>query len=300
MNMSWNEALSEYGIDFDVAKRPLFTQVANDQPPQLVDNLYSIVRQDTMEPLSGVAVNGRYEVIQNRDFADIGNRICAESGAEFVGGGTFKGGQIVWLQAKMPDAIRIRDTNDVINKMLTFITGHGGSHCFMAMPETLRVFCDNQMSAFCRSARDNGIKIRHTASANARLREADETLLEVMNAYRAFEVKCNWLADQRFTDAQMELVLRKVFGVKDETPIEDVATRTRNNMQTVRELFEGGRGIAQWRGTAWAGFNAFTEYSDHKRAYRKDTNAFEAKLLGTGASFKAKALRSIENVLQAA
>jgi len=299
MLMNWNEALSEYGIDFTVAKRPLFTQVANDTTPQLVDNLYSIVREDTWEPLSGVAVNGRYQTIQNSDLADIGNRICAESGAEFVGGGTFKGGQIVWLQAKMPDVIRIKDTNDVINKMITFITGHGGSHCFMAMPETTRVFCDNQMNAFGRSARDNGVKIRHTASAESRLAEADDTLLQVMNAYRAFEVKCNFLADQRFSDLQMEESLRKVFGVKSDTAMDDVPTRTRNNMQTVRELFEGGLGISQWRGTAWAGLQAFTEYSNHHRSLRGDTNPFESKLLGSGAAINFKALQAIESALAA-
>ena len=94
--------------------------------------------------------------------------------------------------------------------------------------------------------------------------------------------------------------MRKVFGVKENLPQEDIATRTKNNMETVRDLFQDGLGIAQWRGTAWAAFNAMTEYSDHHRALKGDTDLMESKILGSGAAFKHKALTSIESVIAAA
>lgn len=298
-NMTWNDALAEYGIDFQVTKRPLLMLPGGDHESVLVDNLYSVVRADTMQPLSGVAVNGRYTPIQTQSYADIGNRICGELGATFVNGGSFRDGKLVYLQAKLPSTIRINDTDDIIEKLVTFVTSHDGTTCFMLMAMALRLFCKNQMNALNREARD-GIKIRHTISAEECLDMADEKLLEILNAYRAFEVKCNFLADQAFNDAQMELALRKVFSVKDEETLADVYTRTKNNIIKVQENFQSGLGIsAENRGTAWAAYNAFTQYSDHQRSMRKGTDLFEAKLLGSGASFKHKALKTIEGVLAA-
>jgi phage/plasmid-like protein (TIGR03299 family) len=303
-NMGWNEALSEYGIDFSVEKVPVV--VGLDRPGQyytsnrygrLVPNLFSIVRSDTGLPLPGVGVNGSYQCIQTQTYADIGNRICGDLGAQFVKGGAWKGGKVVYLQAKLPGAIRVRGTDDLIDKYLTFVTSHDGSTAFMLMPTTLRIFCQNQMAALNRAARD-GIKIRHTRSAESRLEMADQKIMEILNAYNMFEEKVNHLASRRFNDIDMSLALFAAFGVKDDVQLADVPTRTRKNMELVRANFEAGAGIDESnRGTAWAAFNAFSEFSSHQRSLRKTTDKFESNILGSGALFTHKALRSIENVL---
>lgn len=298
-NMSWNDALQEFGIGFNVEKRPLVA-LMGDGESQLVDNLYGIVRTDTNAMFSGVGVNGRYECIQTQSYADIGDRVTAGLDAQFVNGGSFRGGALVYLQAKLPQSIRVRGTDDIIDKLLTFVTSHDGTTCFMLMPTALRIFCQNQMNALNRAARD-GIKIRHTRSADVRLADADRKIVEVMDAYRAFEVKVNHLADQRFTDLQMEAAIRTVFNVKDEVEsLGDLHTRTKNNIETVLENFTGGLGInADNRGTAWAAYNAFTQFSDHQRRVNKGTDTVESKLLGSGANFKHKALKAIDAVLAA-
>jgi phage/plasmid-like protein (TIGR03299 family) len=295
--MSWNEALTEYGIGFSVEKRPLVALMGSGET-QLVDNLYGICRTDTGTMFPGVGVNGRYECIQTQSYADIGNRVTAGLNAQFVNGGSFRGGALVYLQAKLPQSIRVRGTDDIIDKLLTFVTSHDGTTCFMLMPTALRIFCQNQMNALNRAARD-GIKIRHTRTAGERLEDADRKIMDVMDAYRVFEVKCNFLADNRFNDLQMEQAVRKVFNVGDE-PLTDLHTRTKNNIEKVLENFESGLGIdASNRGTAWAAYNAFTQFSDHQRKVNKGTDAFESKLLGSGANFKHKALVAVEQLLAA-
>jgi phage/plasmid-like protein (TIGR03299 family) len=297
-NMSWNEALAEYGIGFAVEKRPLVALMGEGES-QLVDNLYGICRTDTGTMFPGIGVNGRYECIQTQSYADIGNLVTSGLNAQFVNGGSFRGGALVYLQAKLPQSIRVRGTDDIIDKLLTFVTSHDGTTCFMLMPTALRIFCQNQMNALNRAARD-GIKIRHTRSAEKRLEDADRKILEVMDAYRTFELKVNFLADQRFNDLQMEQAVRSVFNVDDEEALADLHKRTKNNIEGVLENFEGGLGIdGSNRGTAWAAYNAFTQWSDHQRKTNKGTDAFEAKLLGSGASFKHKALNAIEGLLAA-
>jgi hypothetical protein len=198
MQMTWNQALQHFNIDYQVAKRPLSVLLGDGQS-KVVDNLFSIVRTDTNEPLTGVAVNGRYTCIQTNTYSDIGNKVCGELGADFVKGGTLLGGNGLYLQAKLPDCIRVKGTDDKIDKFLTFITSHDGSLAFMIMPTALRLFCSNQLAALMREFRD-GIKIRHTASSDERIKNADQAILEALNAYRALEIKVNTWADTRFTE----------------------------------------------------------------------------------------------------
>lgn len=297
-SMNWNDALNEFGIGFNVEKRPLVALMGEGQESQLVSNLYGICRTDTNLMFPGVGVNGRYETIQTQSYADIGNRVTAGLNAQFVSGGSFRDGALVYLQAKLPQSIRIRGTDDIIDKLLTFVTSHDGSTCFMLMPTALRIFCANQMNALNRTARD-GIKIRHTRNAGVRLDDADRKIMEVLDAYRTFEIKVNTLADQRFNDTQMEQALRQVFGIKEDEALTDSHTRTKNNIESVLEKFQSGMGIdTSNRGSAWAAFNAFSEHATH-RGLNKGTDRTEANLLGSSANLTHKALVAIDSVLAA-
>lgn len=298
LNMNTQQALDHYGINFDVVKAPMVAFV--DGKAQHVPNVNAMVRTDTNEVLSGVSVSNSYEIVQTRSYADIIERITGELNADFVKGGVFKGGRLTYLQCKLPDTIRVKGTNDVIEEYLTFVNSFDGSSRFMILPTLTRIFCNNQMNALRREARNNGLRFSHTRSVKHKIQQADKAILEAMNAYKAFSVKIDWLADTKFTNSQMDLVAQKMFNVKSDTKPEDVSTRTRNNVNKLCELFEDGIGLAQWRGTAWAAYNACTEFVDHDhRATRKNTDKFENKLIGSGAAFKQRALNVIESVIAA-
>ena len=295
MKTNWNEALTHYGLGYSVEKRPLYAMIGEGKN-QVIDNLYSIVRTDTNEPLPGVAVAGRYEILQTSQYADIGNRICNETKAEFVRGGQLMGGRGLFLQAKLPDSIRVKGTDDLIDKLLTFITSHDGSLCFMVLPTALRLFCANQMNALRYDMR-NALKIRHTRSAHERLKQADQIIMDSMNAYKQFQVKVDWLADQKFTDLQMNIATRKLFNVKDDVQDQDIHGRTLGNINKIKELFTEGNGQHVFRGTAWAAFNAVSEFADHERAVRKNTDRFEAGLIGSGTKIKQRGLDLIASMV---
>lgn len=295
--MNWQEALVQHNINFDMETMPL-GYIDDYGHHQNVKNVHGMRRADTREVLDGVSVSDRYRVIQTSSYADIGDSITRQTNATFTKGGTLKGGRLAFLQAKLPDCIRVKGTNDVIEKELTFINSFDGSTPFMILPLGFRIVCENQMAAINRSMRqNNGLRIRHTASSEERLKQADEAVLEALNAFRAFEVKINFLADQKFTDAMMDIASRRLFSVEKNTPVENIPTRTINNINQVRELFETGQGNTQWRGTAFGAYNAITEYSDHHRSLRATTDTFEAKTIGSGANMKDKGLVVIEDII---
>jgi phage/plasmid-like protein (TIGR03299 family) len=298
-SMSFTEALAHYRIDFDMETFPLGYLDQTGHFTKL-DGVNGMRRADTLKPLDGVSVGRRYNVIQTSSYADIGDRIVRGANAEFVKGGLMKGGNVAYLQAKFPDSIRVKGTNDAIDKYLTFVNSFDGSSPFYILPTLIRIFCTNQFAALSRDAKANGLKIRHTRSADERIQQADEALLELMDAYRTVEIKVNALADTKFSDKMMDAAVRKLFGVKPDLKDEDVATRTLNNMNKVRELFEAGVGLEGWRGTAWAAFNAVTEFADHHRSLRSSTDPFEANLIGSGALLKDKGLKVINQVISEA
>jgi len=305
--MNWNEALTHFGIDYQVNKQPVYSVV--DGETQEVPGVCCMVRGDTNEIMAGVSISDTYSVLQASHWADVGERITGKLNAEFVKGGTLKGGRVVYLQAKLPDSIRVKGTDDVIDKMLTFVNSYDGSSAFMILPSTLRIFCANQMNALRRDTRNGGVSIRHTRNADARLADADKSLLEVMNAYREYEEKVNWLTEQKFTDEMMTKALQKVFNIKAKAggTEADISTVTVRKMTKIRDLFESGQGIAPWKGSGWAAANAFSEWSDHHRSFHKSNGVVsleekrqESSLIGNGAAFKDRSLAAIEEVLMAA
>jgi phage/plasmid-like protein (TIGR03299 family) len=298
-NMNWTEALNHFGLSFDMETVPLgiLNQYGN---YERVPGILGMRRADTLEVLEGVSVGERYEVIQTASYADVGDRITGNIGAEFTKGGVLAGGKIAYLQAKLPDSIRVKGTDDVIDKTVTFLNSFDGSIPFTVLPLTWRIICANQMVAVMREAKRAGtLKIRHTRNAQERIKKADEVVLEVLNAYKTFSVKLDWLADQRFTDAQMDLLGRSLFNVDPKLPEVDIATRTVNNINKLKELFVEGQGQTQWRGTGYAALNALTEFTDHHRALRGTTDPFEANLIGSGALMKDKGLDLINQIILA-
>lgn len=295
-NMSWNEALENYGIDFNVKKVPLFSlDVAGNN--KLAPNVYGIQREDDHSLIDGVAVGKSYKVIQTSNYADIGERICNGMNAEFVNGGLTKDGKTAYLQAKLPDSIQAKGTDDVVDKYITFINGFGGNHAFRLLISGTRMFCQNQISFYKTQARQHGLSVRHTKNADLRLKQADKMVLAANNMFKTFQVKVDWLMDQKVTDFQMKLVARRMFGVEDDKPDADVATRTMNNISSIVNTFQNSADLKDCRGTGWAAHNAVSGWINHNRSLRQTTSRFESNLFGSGANLMAKGFSELDKVI---
>jgi phage/plasmid-like protein (TIGR03299 family) len=294
------EALSEFGLNWQVEPRPLFT-LGNDGQPLAVEGSSAIVRADNGLPLS--VVGSRYVPVQNAACADIMDGVLARAGGSYVKGGMFGLGKKVYVQAQLPDTVKVKGT-DESQKLLTFITSHDMTTQVLLGFTAVRIICMNTFMMAVQDAQRQ-VVIRHTRNAESRLETVQAILEGQLHYFRQLEVKANWLADQKFTDLQMDLAMRTVLGVRDGLQAQDIPTRTKNVMDIVRGNFEGGLGIdSSNRGSAWAAYNAFSEYTNHQRAVRNaDDRGGEASvrvesiLMGTGAAMNDRALLAIETLL---
>jgi len=299
---SFRDALAEFDLNWQVGLRPIFTANAAGELCQ-IPGYRSVNRLDKDIPLS--VVGGRYVPVQHDQLGDIVDGVVSGLGARYVNGGLFGDGERVFLQAEFPDTIRVKgSTDDLVKKYLTFLSSHDSSLPAVLGGTNTRIVCQNTfMMAFKDARRD--VRIRHTNNAQLRLEESKDVLKAMLEYHNAVELKVSQLANSKFSDAMMAEALRKVFDVDMKTPLSDVPKKTINNMETVAEYFESGLGIDSTnRGTGWAAYNAFTQYSNHDKVVKKEDenpmNRTESLLIGSGANFNLNALQVIESIAQLA
>ena len=176
------EALKFAGLDYPVEKRKLFTydnknHLANEEleikiPEIEVPDFYATIRTDT-ETVLGV-VGKDYEVIQNIDAFSFFDAIVGGDGIFYETAGALGKGERIFITAKLPDYIKVGN-DDLIEQYLFLTTSHDGSGSITAAFTPVRIVCNNTLNAaLCKKS--NAIKIRHTANAKERLKEAHKLM----------------------------------------------------------------------------------------------------------------------------
>jgi phage/plasmid-like protein (TIGR03299 family) len=179
-----SEAIQYAGLDYIVDKRPLFTldtlkhvnNADNDIiiPEIKVPNFYATVRADT-EQVLGVVGND-YEVVQNRDaFSFFDAIVGGGDGILYETAGALgNAGERVFITAKLPGYIKV-GRDDLIEKYLFLTTSHDGFGSITAAFTPVRVVCNNTLHAALNNM-TNCVKIRHTQSAQERLKQAHKVM----------------------------------------------------------------------------------------------------------------------------
>jgi len=292
------EAIVAAGLNWEVVKRPLYRDAINyvleEDRYEEVDGWFEVARE-TDNALLGV-VQGRYTVVQNSYKFRFIDNILGSGVASIHTAGSLKGGKIVWILAKLQGIARVKNTDDTIERYLLLSSAHDGSMPVMAQFTPVRVVCANTLNAAFHDC-TNIVKVRHTANADAQFKIAENTMKQALDFYEVFEQKINWLADQKFTDLQLDLAINRVMNDNKE----EQSTRIKNYSETIKILAEHGKGNAQWRGTAWGAYNAFTEFSDWERSVRHDKDNVENRVFsnwfGNSVALKQKALDAIVEML---
>lgn len=287
------EAIQAAGLDWEVRCGNI--TVAADEvlkKPVDIPDHYCTVRMDKKVPLG--IVGRLYTPIQNREAFSFFDAVVGEKKAIYQVAGALGAGETVWILAKLPEDIRIIGTDDIINKYLLLTNKHDGTMSLRMFFTPIRVVCQNTLSAAL-SARKGGegVTLRHFPDIHKKSDQATKTLGVAMDYYRElaeafnelarFEVKgTDWLHDF------LETVMPTPEG-------REASTRLMNIRTGMEERFESpSNSLPGIKHTAWAAYNAVTEYVDHVRKVPKTDEDKTRRLgniwLGSGAQIKEKAL----------
>ncbi len=280
------EAIEAAGLNYLVDLVSLFTQTGSPIPQRK-----GVIRTDTNQVLGTVGPG--YTPIQNAECFGFMDAIVAEGGLRYHTAGALGQGEKIWMLAKLPGYIRVKNTDDITDKFLLLHNSHDGTSCLRVHFTPIRVVCQNTLAIAERNARGQGVAIRHRGDLSARVREAQFVLGLANQFYDDIKPKIDRLASFYPTSDQ----LLSYFSDLYPDPVDGNATHAKNVRAELFRLFEDGIGqdIPGIRHTAWAALHAVTEYVDHRRPTRgrgeldRSSRRLQSQWFGTGARLKQRA-----------
>ncbi|WP_406826396.1 DUF932 domain-containing protein [Pedobacter sp. KACC 23697] len=108
----------------------------------------------------------------------------------------------IFITAKLPEFIKV-GKSDLIEQYLFLTTSHDGFGSITASFTPIRICCQNTLNTALRNQKGT-IKIRHTTSANERLKKAHQLLAIANQLGGEMEHIFNQWAKVRITDKQVK------------------------------------------------------------------------------------------------
>lgn len=237
-------------------------------------------------------VGNAYHIIQNEEHAELLNAIVDESGAHFETAGAINGGRQVFITMKLPGHMNIGGV-DQVDQYLAAMNSHDGSTPFTLMTTPVRVVCENTLNMALQGVGNGAYRVRHTSGAERFIRGQAREALDLSFKYLdGFQEMAEQLINTEMSQTRFEEIIRKEFGApEDASP--HMVTRSAARQDEFAQLFADAHTHEAVRNTAWAGFNALTEWYDHQSPTRgaADESTRRAVRSLLEPEFKTKALQ---------
>jgi phage/plasmid-like protein (TIGR03299 family) len=280
------EAMDAAGLDYLAELRKIQTDEGTPIPKRK-----AVVRSDSGDVLG--VVGSSYVPVQNHQAFGFLDAVVQAGSLRYHTAGALGKGERVWMLAKLPDDIRVKNSDDVTEKYLLLSNSHDGTSSLRVHFTPIRVVCANTLAIAASNGRGQGVSIIHKGDLAAKVRQAQEVLGLANRFYDDAEAQINRLANHYPSLRQLEEYFRQVYP---DSPHGE-STRTKNVRQELLRLFEQGIGhdLPAIRHTTWTALNAVTEYVDHYRSTRGQTthdrasNRLESAWFGSGARIKERA-----------
>jgi phage/plasmid-like protein (TIGR03299 family) len=209
------EALQFAGLDFEVCKMPNIHRTADGT--EIVSKTSFFTYRADNNDILGDRVGADYQVVQNVDAFSFFDSIVGgdlptgqAGGIMYETAGALGKGERIFITAKLPDYIRV-GSDDVIEKYLFLTTSHDGSGSITAAFTPVRVVCQNTLNAALGNC-SNVVKIRHTASAQDRLKEAHKVMGIANRLTDELDAIFNLWSKVRITDKEVMQLVRQALA----------------------------------------------------------------------------------------
>jgi phage/plasmid-like protein (TIGR03299 family) len=289
------EAIKFAGLDYKVEKRSLFTYDTDNHydrtdlciPEIPVPDFYATVRTDN-EAVLGV-VGKDYEVVQNSCAFEFFDAIVGGGdGILYETAGALGIGERIFITAKLPDYIKV-GKDDPIEQYLFLTTSHDGSGSITAAFTPVRVVCNNTLNAALRN-NSNNIKIRHTASASDRIKQAHTLMGISSNIGSELSELFNHWAQVRITDKDVKKLIQIAMAPNKEV-LHNLQNGKHNELSAnytnvIDKVYEYAMSsptqqVTTAAGTLFGAYNAVTGYFQNVRNYKDGEAKFKSIIEGT-------------------
>jgi len=133
------EAITAAGLDYEIS---LTDEATVDG--MMVPKTKAVVRYDNQTVLG--VVSDRYVPVQNKQAFSFLDSCVADNGLRYHTAGALGQGEKIFLLAKLPGHLRVKQTEDVVDKYLLLSNSHNGSSALRVLFTPVRVVCQNTLS----------------------------------------------------------------------------------------------------------------------------------------------------------
>lgn len=309
------EAIKEAKLDYEVQSEPLLRV-----PRELIDAIcngntvsFSPTKENiikshkaTFRTDNGVnfgVVGKGYSVVSNEKAFEFINFIKEVSGEEplIETAGSLGYGERMFVSCRLGADSYLNGNTDAVRNYVVFSNSFDGSGAVMAFFTPVRVICENTLNVAIKGA-TNKVVFKHTKNVLHRL---DWEIEE--NRYKALEVFSRSVQFSKvFVDKMLELKSEKVTAedVMDMTAkmylndkqfklftennrkldgIDEISTRTKNQVLMLRDSVENGVGQNEHRGTKLWMLNGITTMLHNDKKWKSPQDEFNSLIDGDGA-----------------
>lgn len=318
-----DEAVEAVGADYEVKKEhlvrvpdALVESIKNGTPyvglnltkENLITSHMATVRSDNDKTLG--VVGAKYGVVQNAkafEFIDIitSGQLGGEQKPIIETAGILGDGERMFVTAKMPNKLYIDgDNRDGIEDYILFTNTHDGTGAVTVLFTPIRVVCQNTLNAALREA-SNKLIFKHTSRVGEKLewekQENMERAVAVLRMHEHFKQtfiqELYNLKEQKISDMDSLLFSAKIMATPAQVKllqmanmnldsVEEIGTRTKNNILALRDTIESGIGQDNFKGTKLWLYNGLTSYLNNVRKFKSNEDRFNNIALGGDANKK--------------
>jgi phage/plasmid-like protein (TIGR03299 family) len=273
----------EAGLNWDAKLAPVIYTIDGQNYSEM-PNQNVIYRSDTNTPL-GVVTN-RYKVHQPAEILDFFNTLVQSAGFSLEVAGAIKGGKRIWALANVNrEAVVLQD--DVVRGYLLLSTSFDGSTATVGQFTSIRVVCNNTLSAADSEHALSRVNLTHGAKFDASIMR--DKLGLIVNGFEGIMDNYRRLARQSVSKEYAKQFASNLFP--DTYNQQTNTLKESKGFKRVMQLFDGaGIGSNSYGvyGTKWGLLNAVTQYIDHERGHNVDTRMNNA-WFGNGDRIKTQA-----------
>lgn len=251
-------------------------------------------RSDTGLPLS--IVSDRYQPVQPREVIEFYRDLTERHGFIMDTAGSIKEGRKIWALARTGESA-VLPGNDRMESFLLLATSFDGSMATQARFTSVRVVCNNTLTAAISGRPD--VSIRHSTSFNANDVKMD---LKVGDAWSAFIERTGQMAETGVTPAQTVKLLLAAYHDLDTDEKIAKAKEDDKKAESLEKFIDRmgahlttapGANLKSARGTLWGVMNAVTYDFDHAARSRTRDNRLDSAWFGRGEAVKRKMWEAI-------
>lgn len=279
-----DEAYAAAHLDTIVGKRPAIRLGATGEV-EVVPGQFELYRESDHQFFA--YCGSKFEPYQNSDMREFYRPMIESGSASIEAMGSLHNGRRVWMLAAVKDATAEIVRGDVVKHYVLIANGHDGTLSITTGFTSVRVVCQNTLSAALNTKAAKLLKVRHTKGARLSLEKIRESFDiargELVSQASAFK----HLATKKCDDATMVRFAREVLS-----PGNGDTDTTVRNLQKPLDNFSGagaGSDMPGVRGTMWGAYNAVTEYITHQAGRSPDTRV-ESGWFGQNARITDRAL----------